>query len=285
MQGDEFDAVMNYLFAQAAQDFFVDEKTQIKPSDFATRLSRIVYNYPLQVSFSQQNLFDSHDTDRVASMFMNPDLSYDGPNRLQDPGTVYDFGKPSEAAYQRMLQAFAFQMTFVGAPMIYYGNEAGMYSADDPSNRQPMTWPGMVFDNPDVGFNRSVFEGTQKLIAVRRALPALRTGLYRTTVVDDVNNVFGFVRSLDGENVYVVVNRSDAEQTVRVPIIDADRNQLFVNLLGEDQIELEMFDAVDARPSVRLTELVKLLEATDGVIDLQLGAYETAVLASKLSVE
>ena len=34
-------------------------------------------------------------------------------------------------------------MTYVGAPMIYYGDEVGMWGPDDPSNRKPMLWPDL----------------------------------------------------------------------------------------------------------------------------------------------
>ena len=37
-----------------------------------------------------------------------------------------------------------FQFTYVGAPMMYYGTEAGMWGADDPCDRMPMVWPASV---------------------------------------------------------------------------------------------------------------------------------------------
>ena len=73
-------------------------------------------------------------------MFVNPDLPFDGGNRLQDNGPNYRKDKPNDGQWTRMKQAVTWQMTFVGAPMIYYGSEAGMWSPDDPSNRQPMIW-------------------------------------------------------------------------------------------------------------------------------------------------
>ena len=48
--GDQFDAVMNYRFAVAAQEFFVDQKKAITPTQFNTRLNQLVYTYPLQVA-------------------------------------------------------------------------------------------------------------------------------------------------------------------------------------------------------------------------------------------
>jgi len=108
--GDQFDAVMNYQFAMAAQDFFVDVNEAIRPSDFASRLTRVAYAYPFQVALAQQNLFDSHDTDRLASMFVNPDRPYDGRNRLQDNGPDYNPAEPTPQQRRRMLQAVAMQM-------------------------------------------------------------------------------------------------------------------------------------------------------------------------------
>src|SRR5690606_27567196 len=127
-------------FAMAAQDFFIDVDDQISPSSFNQRLVALTYTYPLAVTLSQMNLFDSHDTDRLASMVVNPDRPYDGANRLQDnslewPGPAYSDRAPSEQEWARLKQAVAVQHAFVGSPMTYYGNEAGMWSPDDPANR------------------------------------------------------------------------------------------------------------------------------------------------------
>ena len=35
-----------------------------------------------------------------------------------------------------MKQSLVVQMTYVGAPMIYYGDEAGMWGPSDPSDRR-----------------------------------------------------------------------------------------------------------------------------------------------------
>ena len=36
-------------------------------------------------------------------------------------------------------------MTYVGAPMIYYGDEAGMWGAGDPDDRMPMIWKDLQY--------------------------------------------------------------------------------------------------------------------------------------------
>src|SRR5262249_49101916 len=128
LKGEEVDAVMNYRWADTAQQFFVNQKNAIPPSKFNQMLNNIADSYPFQVSLVQQNLFDSHDTDRFAWMFVNPDLAYDAANRIQDNGPNYKPDKPTPQQWQRIRQAVACQMCFVGAPMIYYGDEAGMWA-------------------------------------------------------------------------------------------------------------------------------------------------------------
>ena len=108
--------------------------------------------------YALQNLIDSHDTDRVASMIgervvrvaslhcSRERFDYDvGPaglgrvnwDKLQGPQT----DRGGAAVMQRMVAVM--QATFVGAPMIYYGTEAGMWGADDPCDRKPMVWPDL----------------------------------------------------------------------------------------------------------------------------------------------
>src|SRR5688572_9643214 len=212
LKGDQFDAVMNYRWADAAQKFFVDQQKAIKPSEFNEQLTAIAYTYPFQVSLGLQNLFDSHDTDRFASMFVNPDLAYDAANRIQDNGPAYKRDKPTPEMYRRMLQPAAVQHAMVGAPMTYYGNETGMWSPDDPSNRQPMVWEGMKFDDPEVKFDPQIFTAFQRAIAMRSQLPQLRLGFFRGVVIDDDRGVYAFARELGDDVAIVVINRSGSER-------------------------------------------------------------------------
>ncbi len=57
----------------------------------------------------------------------------------------YAIRRPDEGerAIQRLVVLM--QMTAVGAPMIYYGDEAGMWGATDPDDRQPMVWADLKY--------------------------------------------------------------------------------------------------------------------------------------------
>jgi glycosidase len=282
LAGDQFDTVTNYQFAIPAQDFFADKRTAIPPSDFSALLNQLVYAYPLQSVLVLQNLMDSHDTDRLASMFVNPDRGYDTSNRLQDTGPDYSLDKPNDTQRKRMMQAVVCQMTFVGAPMIYYGDEAGMWSPDDPSNRQPMIWRDLMpYDDPAITFDDEMFGWYQRLIALRHGLPTLRRGFFRTLIADDDAGVLAYARDLDNDHVYIILNRSDKPRDVTLPIADRDRDATLVNWLDASQavVRLDGAGAVDARPTLVQTPGAGIQAAPDATITLRLAPYGSAVLS------
>jgi cyclomaltodextrinase / maltogenic alpha-amylase / neopullulanase len=283
--GDEFDGVMNYQFAIPAQDFFADEQTAIPPSVFSALLNQLVYAYPLQSALVMQNLLDSHDTDRLASMFVNPDRGYDTGNRLQDTGPDYSLSKTDETQRLRMKQAVVCQMTFVGAPMIYYGDEAGMWGPDDPSNRQPMVWRDLMpYDGKAVAFDADMFSWYQRLTAIRLGLGALQRGFFRTLIADDDTGVLAYARDLDNQHVYIVINRSPEARTVDITLAQGDRDALMIDWLDPAQARVVMGnpDAADARPG-----LVPVRDAgrvAGAVFTVRLGPYGSAVLADREQV-
>ena len=283
LQGDQFDAVMNYRFAEAGQDFFVDRATAIPPSRFAQRCYELVQAYPFQVVLVQQNLYASHDTDRLASMFVNPDLPYDGRNRIQDNGPWYDPSKPDATQWKRMKQAVTFQHTFAGAPMTYYGDEAGMWGPDDPSNRQPMIWRDLLpYDDPQIEFRADLFGHYQRVIAIRRGLEALQLGDFRVIEADDGRGLFVFCRQLEDQRVYVVLNRSPREQTVGFDLEAGDGAAQMYDLLDAAHADLVEAgeDELAGRPAIRLREGARGLPVVDGGVTVKLGAYESALLVA-----
>jgi cyclomaltodextrinase / maltogenic alpha-amylase / neopullulanase len=279
-KGDQFDAVMNYQFAMAAQDFFVDENDQVKPSAFNDRLVKIWFMYPHAAALAMQNLFDSHDTDRLASMFVNPDRPYDGQNRNQDNAAdnPYSERKPNETEWQRALQAVAFQHAFLGAPMTYYGNEYGMWSSDDPNNRQPLPWDDKGPYDRGVGFNKEVFDAFQRFIAIRNHFKALREGSFYPIKIDDDANVYAFARELKGERVYVVLNRSDAKRDIQLTgLVDGE----YLNYADPAHAKIEMpkIMIATARPVVVSDQSAKAIVVKDGKATVTLPAYGVAILA------
>lgn len=253
LDGRTFDAVMNYPFARSCQRFFVNKKKASKPSGLDKEISQMLGWYPPQVNYVLQNLFDSHDTDRVASMFMNPDLEYDHANRLQDNGPNYNPARPTAECYHKLKAMAAFQMMFLGAPMVYYGDEVGVFGADDPSDRKPMYWKDLMpFDDPDERFEPGLFEHYRRIIAIRNTYPALQLGSYQTLLVKDSTRVFAFARTLDGNSIVVVVNNSDKRHRLEVPSPWADGANIKPLMdAGSFEVIHPSGDQFKARPTVK----------------------------------
>ena len=235
LDGRHFDAVMNYEFSKVAVAWIFDKKWKITPSEADRRFRELRLAYPLEATLVLQNLMNSHDTDRVASMAHNPDRAYDHGNRIQDNGPKYDNTKPKPRAYQKVRLAALLQMTYVGAPMVYYGDEVGMWGADDPTCRKPMLWKDLEpYDVPQDNFvmedHRAYY---QRVIALRNAHPALRTGTFRTLLTDDDQDVWAFLRTNHDEQLIVALNASnrDAEAVIPLPP-DAPTN--WVGVYGHD---------------------------------------------------
>jgi glycosidase len=256
LEGDEFDAVMNYNFAFACSDYFADDKKRIKTSEFDRRLRELREAFPTGVAEVQQNLFGSHDTDRIGSHIVNRDneessnwQAYFGFSKVENG--KYDPRKPTEKELESQKLFAVLQMTYVGAPMIYYGDEVGMWGANDPDCRKPMVWEDMVYEDeatlPDgsvkkngdkVEVNRGLLAHYKKLIALRNELPALRTGSFETILVDDDKQLYGFKRVLDGEEVIVVLNNSEEAQEAELPVAGVWEDRLSGKALGESGAEV-----------------------------------------------
>jgi glycosidase len=114
--------------------------------------------------------------------------------------------------------------------MVYYGDEAGMWGANDPCCRKPMLWPelryeaeaadpagGLRAQPQTVAFDAVLFDHYRRCIALRQMLPVLRTGAVRTLLADDARQVLAHLRR-DGDAIAIVaINRSEDTQSVSLP--------------------------------------------------------------------
>ena len=222
MDGSTFDAVMNYPVAKLAFRFFGDDNNKISASEFDSGLARHRIRYPRAITYALQNLYDSHDTDRWVSRLANPDHSYDDANRIQDSNPDYFDERPAKEHYQRQKLMALFQVTYVGAPMIWYGTEVGMYGADDPMCRMPMWWEDMMpYADESYFVDKNLFSYFQGLFKLRTQYEALNTGDFHTLVTDDKNDVYAYMRHIPGApSVIVMLNNSSRKQAVTVPTVE-----------------------------------------------------------------
>jgi len=237
-----FSATMNYHgFAFPVKGFLIDRA--IEPSRFAELLLERRSAHPPRVRGALQNLIGSHDTPRLATMVVNrADTGYAQPGRFDyDNGAVVDLRQnpdykvraptAEEQRLQRLITLF--QMTYVGAPMIYHGDEAGMWGADDPDDRKPMVWPDREYDVEDnhpyghdrpadpVRFSDDLFATYQDLISLRRSHESLRRGAFGVVQTDDERDLLTYARTHERDTVLVTLNRSAAAHSARVPLPDS----------------------------------------------------------------
>lgn len=104
-------------------------------------------------------------------------------------------------------EAVMVQMTWPGAPALYYGDEAGVCGWTDPDNRRTYPWGNEDYE---------LIEFHRYMISLHKRLPALRRGSLKKLAADRQLIAYGRMR---GENKCVIVlnNRGD-HRTVEIPV-------------------------------------------------------------------
>jgi neopullulanase len=224
LRGDQFDAVMNYLFFRGALSFCGQHSLHpalrhrwhhwtLEPMGGEALMhwiDSILALYPRAVNEVQLNLLDSHDTPRFLTMVQGDE----GALRL----------------------AILFQMTYPGAPCLYYGDEIGIGKEPlpqpwDPAD-DPMCRPGMPW-NPE-HWNESLRQHVKRAIALRHAHPVLRRGDYRSLGGDAT--LYVFERRLGDEQMIVALNAAREARTVGFPAPAGLRDgQTLVDVWGGGQ--------------------------------------------------
>ena len=200
LNGKLFDGVMNYQFTQACLGFFagrrinrhLEEGIMGLPSTpvldaptFAQRVEELLIMYPHEAVFAQLNLLDSHDMPRFISL--------------------------SSGDKSCLKLATLFQMTYPGAPCIYYGDEIGLVSGEgrDPEvAREAFPWKQSRWDIELRDLKNVVFDKGVRI-------PALRRGEFSTLYAED--QILAYIRKLDQEKLIVVINTRISDYTLDIP--------------------------------------------------------------------
>jgi len=195
--GNQFDAAMNYLFAQACIGFFVGDRLDeelvagmgyapvpaLDAQAFAKHIEELLALYPLEITLAQLNLLDSHDTARFLTL-AGGDVS-------------------------ALKLAVLFQMGYPGAPCIYYGDEIGLRGGKDPDCRRAMPWDKSLWDTDLLAYYR-------RLTSIRESHLALRRGEYATLYASD--EIYAFLRRLEDEMLVIVLNNGETTYRLDVPV-------------------------------------------------------------------
>jgi glycosidase len=206
LQGDRFDAVMNYPFRSAVLEFLAKGDVDARKFDDLLGQQRATYPEPaLRVQF---NLLGSHDTERVLTV------------------------AGGDARRVRLCQTF--QFAYLGPPVVYYGDEVGVSGGKDPECRRCFPWDESKQD-------LTTRDHVQRLATARAHEPALRRGTVKTLLAD--GKTFAFLREPEagdgGRKVVCVLNAGESSQTVELKVTGTKAQDLLV-----EGHEIEVRDGV-----------------------------------------
>lgn len=183
LQGDQFDAVMNYPYSNAAIQFFAQDT--IRAEEFANKTTEALLMYPENATEVAFNLLGSHDTPRILTVC-----------------------KDNKGKVKQLL---TFLFSSPGTPCIYYGDEISMSGEMDPGCRKCMIWDEEEQD-------KDMFHFVAQLIRLRKENSAFGNyGTFQFVTASNETNHVMYTKTFEEQTVLFVFNNSDKEITVDVP--------------------------------------------------------------------
>ncbi len=108
-------------------------------------------------------------------------------------------------------EAVVIQMTWVGAPTLYYGDEAGVCGFTDPDNRRTYSWGEE---------DQSLISFYKEAICIHKENPVLTHGSVRFLTLD--YQFLSYGRFDDENQMVVVVNNGREEKEINIPVWKAE---------------------------------------------------------------
>lgn len=212
LQGDEWDTVMNYdAFMEPVTWFLTgmekhsDEFREDMLGNADAFVSSMKHYMAKMLTPSLQtamNELSNHDHSRFLTRTNHK------AGRVQTLGCAAADKNVNEAV---MREAVIMQMTWPGAPTLYYGDEVGVCGFTDPDNRRTYPWGRE---------NRSLLKFHQEMIRIHKEERFLRTGSLK--MLGWKYQVLAYARFLKEEQIVVLVNNDQNEKEIFVPVWEAE---------------------------------------------------------------
>lgn len=264
VSGDQFDAVTNYPFSAQVIEFLNRDASYSRATRFVDRLGELKRRHDWATTCAMANLLGSHDTPRSVTMLYDAALHpvvVQASRRVSSADTLH----PGDEAFRRLGLAALLQYTWVGAPMIYHGDEFGMYGGNDPFCRAPMWWP--EHSPPELQSDLQRFYRT--LGRLRNERIELRRGSCRVLLADDSRRVLAFARTLNGQETIVVVNASYKAIDAVINLSDQSNDANYRRFSISGRFEWRSVQGDESAPSGNRLRLA--LEGLDACVILTRG--------------
>ena len=208
MQGDEWDTVMNYdAFMEPVSWFLTgmekhsDEFNQGQFGNSESFLGAMRYHMPAFYApslYTAMNELDNHDHSRFLTRTNH---------RVGRVGTLGSKAAEENINKAVLREAVVIQMTWPGAPTLYYGDEAGVCGFTDPDNRR--TYPWGKEDKDLIRFYKEI-------IAIHKKYPVLIDGSLMALYND--YNILAYGRFNITEQMVIVLNNRNEQVHVEIPV-------------------------------------------------------------------
>ena len=212
LKGDEWDTVMNYdAFMEPVTWFLTGME---KHSDEAREeLFGNIDNFIGSMAHHMSNML-TPSLQVAMNELSNHDHSRFLTRTNHMVGRVEHLGPEAANEYVNkavMREAVVMQMTWVGAPTVYYGDEAGVCGFTDPDNRR--TYPWGHEDQELIAFHKEA-------IRIHKEHPALKTGSLK--ILGGEENILSYARFKGHDRIIVVINNRSERAEVKVPVWEAE---------------------------------------------------------------
>lgn len=254
--GDEWDTVMNYdAFMEPITWFLTGmekhsdemrEELRGNADNFTRAMTYHMANMMVPSLLTSMNELSNHDHSR----FLTRTNHMVGRVAELGPEAANEFVNPAV-----MREAVAFQMTWIGAPTVYYGDEVGVCGFTDPDNRR--TYPWGHEDQQMLGFHK-------EMIRIHKEHEALRTGA--VVMLHCEKNILAYGRFTEEEQIIVILNNRSELAEVTVPVWQA-----------EVPVKTNMKRLMYSYKDGYTTEYEKYL-IRDGELVVNMGAYSALVV-------
>ena len=254
--GDEWDTIMNYdafmepitWFLTGMEKHSDEMRNELRGNsdNFTRAMTYHMANMMVPSLLTSMNELSNHDHSR----FLTRTNHMVGRVAELGPEAANEFVNPAV-----MREAVAFQMTWIGAPTVYYGDEAGVCGFTDPDNRR--TYPWGHEDQQMLGFHK-------EMIRIHKEHEALRTGA--VVMLHCEKNILSYGRFTEEEQIIVILNNRSELAEVTVPVWKA-----------EVPVKTNMRRLMYSYKDGYTTEYERYL-VRDGELVVNMGAYSALVV-------
>lgn len=208
LQGDQWDTVMNYdafmepitWFLTGVEKHSDEYRDDMKGNAdaFFNSMRHFMTRFSTQSLQVAMNELSNHDHSR----FLTRTNSEVG--RTNSRGADAANYGIDKAVFR---QGVMIQMTWPGAPTIYYGDEAGVCGWTDPDNRRTYPWGQEDYE---------LIDYHKALITIHREYQVLKTGSILFLLGE--YNLICYGRFNEREKMVIVINRDENERQIDVPV-------------------------------------------------------------------